>query len=277
MPSATPLISYSQLFDDLLVSFPNTSNDCTTNASTPCSDVINRHPVCERQDNSEARNNARNSRTPLRDIDCSRHTELSNPSHSPPISNNTDAHEDVSVVNAHPMVTRSKRGIFKPKALVSNLIPKTAIIVLSDAKWAFAMKEEYQALLTNNTWSLVPLPPNKSVIGSKWIFRIKENSDGSVNKYKARLPAKGYDQCQGLDFHETFSPVVKPATIRTVLTVALNFSWKFFQIDVDNAFLNGFLKEDVFIKQLSGFEHPNSNLVCRLNKAIYGLKQAPRA
>lgn len=139
------------------------------------------------------------------------------------------------------------------------------------------MRDEYHALLTNNTWTLMPLPPNRSVIGCKWVFRVKENADGTINKYKARLVEKGYDQCQGLDFHETFSPVVKPATIRTMLSIALTFNWKIFQIDVNNAFLNGILKEEVFMQQPPRFEHSNPTLVCRLNKAIYGLKHDPRA
>ncbi|MCI45793.1 retrovirus-related Pol polyprotein from transposon TNT 1-94, partial [Trifolium medium] len=87
------------------------------------------------------------------------------------------------------------------------------------------MQAEYSALMTNNTWSLVPMPAHRRAIGCKWVFRIKENPDGTINKYKARLVAKGFNQEQGFDFQETFSPVVKPVTIRVILTLALSFQW----------------------------------------------------
>ena len=138
------------------------------------------------------------------------------------------------------------------------------------------MQQEYDALQKNNTWDLVPLPPNRQVIGCKWVFRVKENADGSINRFKARLVAKGFHQVHGFDFNETFSPVIKPVTIRIILTLALSHEWKLFQLDVNNAFLNGSLEEIVFMTQPLGFEVTNKSLVCKLNKAIYGLKQAPR-
>ncbi|CAJ2668892.1 unnamed protein product [Trifolium pratense] len=138
------------------------------------------------------------------------------------------------------------------------------------------MQSEFDALQQNNTWSLVPLPANIKAIGCKWIFRIKENPDGSINKYKARLVAKGFHQLQGFDFTETFSPVVKPLTIRLILTLAISYKWSLQQLDVNNAFLNGVLEEEVYMEQPQGFENSNPSMVCKLNKALYGLKQAPR-
>lgn len=88
------------------------------------------------------------------------------------------------------------------------------------------MKAEHDALLTNNTWTLTTLPPNRRVIGCKWIFRIKQNPDGSILKYKVRLVAQGFHQVQGFDFQKTFSPVVKPVTVRIVLTLALSRQWQ---------------------------------------------------
>ena len=87
----------------------------------------------------------------------------------------------------------------------------------------------------------MPLPPNRKAIGCKWVFRVKENSDGTLNKFKARLVAKGFHQVQGFDFTKTFSPVIKPITIRLILTLALSYKWPIQQLDVNNAFLNGIL------------------------------------
>jgi len=131
-------------------------------------------------------------------------------------------------------------------------------------------------LLHSPTWDLVPLPPNRQAIGCKWIFRVKENVNGSINRFKARLVAKRFHQVHDFDFHEIFSPVIKPVTIRIILTLALSHGWKLFQLDVNNAFLNGSLEETVFMTQPLSFEVANKSLVCKLNKAIYGLKQAPR-
>ncbi|CAM8975505.1 unnamed protein product [Rhodiola kirilowii] len=140
------------------------------------------------------------------------------------------------------------------------------------------MQREIDALHANNTWDLVPPPTNANIVTGKWIFRHKFNSDGSFNRYKARWVVRGFSQLPGIDYKETFSPVVKPATIRTVLTLALSNDWPVHQLDVDNAFLNGTLTETVFSQQPSGFVDPNhSSYVCRLNRSLYGLKQAPRA
>lgn len=132
--------------------------------------------------------------------------------------------------------------------------------------------------MKNGTWSLVDLPPDRRAIGCKWVFRVKENADGTLNKLKARLVAKGFHQTPGFDFSETFNTVVKPATVRVILTLALSHGWPVAQLDVNNAFLNGELTEEVYMMQPQGFEAAGSgHKVCRLHKALYGLKQAPRA
>ncbi|KAL5755730.1 hypothetical protein ACOSQ2_020476 [Xanthoceras sorbifolium] len=138
------------------------------------------------------------------------------------------------------------------------------------------MDEEYGGLIKNHTWTLVPPPPNCNIVGHKWVFRIKYNVDGSISK--ARLVAKGFHQTPGVDFSDTFSPVIKPSTIRVIFTLSATFDWKIQHVDVNNAFLNGELEELVFMEQPSGFtssSHPSH--VCRLNKVLYGLKQTPRA
>ena len=120
------------------------------------------------------------------------------------------------------MITRAKNGIRKSKMFLTTSEPINVDQALQDERWRDAMTEEFQALMRNGTWSLVPLPNGRKVIGYKWVFRVKENVDGTINKFKVRLVAKGFHQFIGCDFSETFSPVVKPTTIRTVLSIALS-------------------------------------------------------
>ena len=122
------------------------------------------------------------------------------------------------------------------------------------------------------------MPVGRQAVSCKWVYKTKENPYGTVQKYKARLVAKGFHQQAGFDFTETFSPIVKPSTIRVVFTIALSRNWAIKQLDVNNVFLKGDLQEEVFMQQPQGFiDEQNPNLVCRLHKVLYGLKQAPRA
>jgi histone deacetylase 1/2 len=124
----------------------------------------------------------------------------------------------------------------------------------------------------------VPPSQGTNIIDCKWVLKIKKKSNGSVERYKARLVAKGFKQRYGIDYEDTFSPVVKIATVRLVLSVAVSRGWNLRQLDVQNAFLYGVLEEEVYMRQPPGFEKMFApNYVCRLDKAIYGLKQAPRA
>lgn len=141
--------------------------------------------------------------------------------------------------------------------------------------WVEAIENELESLEKNKTWNLVPLPKGKRVVDSKWVFKVKRNSEGEIERYKARLVARGFSQRQGFDYSETYSPVVKMTTLRILLSLANQEDWDIHQMDVKCAFLNGVLDEEVFMRQPSGFERGGS-LVCRLNKAIYGLKQASR-
>ncbi|KAJ0508396.1 putative RNA-directed DNA polymerase [Helianthus annuus] len=140
------------------------------------------------------------------------------------------------------------------------------------------MQTEYSALQDNETWELVPRPHDHPVIRCMWLFRHKFKSDGTLERYKARLVVNGNSQTVGVDCDETFSPVVKPATIRTVLSLAVSRAWSIHQLDVKNAFLHGELNETVFMHQPPGFYDKRfPDHVCRLKKSLYGLKQAPRA
>jgi hypothetical protein len=121
-------------------------------------------------------------------------------------------------------------------------------------------------------------PEGKSVVTSRWIFKIKHAADGSIEKYKARFMARGFSQKEGVDYEETFAPVARYASIRAVISIASEMGWRIHQMDVKTAFLNGVIEEEVYIEQPQGFEvHGRESHVCRLKKALYGLKQAPHA
>jgi len=147
---------------------------------------------------------------------------------------------------------------------------------MMDKRWIKAMGLEIDAQEENHTWTIEDLPPGKRAIGSQWVYKVKHNSDGSVERYKARLVALGNKQKEGEDYGETFAPVAKMATVRLFLDVAVKRNWEIHQMDVHNAFLHGDLREEVYMKLPPGFEASHPNKVCRLRKALYGLKQAPR-
>ena len=142
--------------------------------------------------------------------------------------------------------------------------------------WIQAMHKEIEALEANETWVLTPLPEGKRAIGSKWVYKTKLNPDGSIERYKARLVAIGYQQIEGQDFTQTFAPVAKLATVRVLVAVAVARNWPLCQLDVNNAFLHGFLDEEVYMVPPAGYNKAGHNEVCKLKKSIYGLKQASR-
>ena len=140
------------------------------------------------------------------------------------------------------------------------------------------MGDEHQALLRNHTMDLVPCSDASHIVQSKWVFCTKFRGDGSLERYKARLVAKGFQQTPGLEFFGTFSPVIKASTISIIFTFAVSRWWEIQQIDINIAFLNGELQEDVYMTQPQGFvDARRPHRVCKLRKALYGLKQAPPA
>jgi hypothetical protein len=190
--------------------------------------------------------------------------------------------------NPHRMITRGKTGFrVVPDRLVftaatssptTSPIPSPTHAALADPHWCAAMEEEYGALISNGTWELVPRPQGSNVVTGKWVFTHKLRADGTLDRYKACWVLRGFTQHPGGDYDETFSPVVKPATVRTVLTTAVSRDWPIQQLDVKNAFLLGTLSETVFCCQPTGFTDPaHPDLVCRLRNSLYGLKQTPRA
>ncbi|KAJ3701350.1 hypothetical protein LUZ61_005055 [Rhynchospora tenuis] len=212
--------------------------------------------------------------------------------HIPIIPPSAPTSKTIPTTSKHSMTTRSRTNNLKPKQFphhkvlqttkypltISTSEPTCYTQAVKTQEWRQAMANELDALAKNNTWQLVDPPLHANIIGCKWLFKIKKRADGTVERYKARLVAKGYNQEEGLDYFETFSPVVKPTTIRIVLTIALSQGWHIHQLDVNNAFLHGDLDETILMQQPPGFVdslHPNK--VCLLRKALYGLKQAPRA
>ena len=211
------------------------------------------------------------------------------PSPPPPLSTDHDLNPPPPSAPApsHPMTTCSKVGTVKPKlpfnfSVTSSKpispLPTSHLKALTDPNWNAAMSDEFRALKDNKTWVLVPRPPNTNIIRCMWLFRHKYNANGTLQRYKARLVVNGKSQQVGVDCDETFSPVVKPTTIRTVLSLAVSRGWPLHQLDVKNAFLHGDLHETVYMFQPPGFtDHHYPNHVCLLKKSLYGLKQAPRA
>uniref|UniRef100_A0A2N9J0S3 Reverse transcriptase Ty1/copia-type domain-containing protein n=1 Tax=Fagus sylvatica TaxID=28930 RepID=A0A2N9J0S3_FAGSY len=123
--------------------------------------------------------------------------------------------------------------------------------------WRRAMNLEFDVLLKNHTWQLVPSSPSQNLIGCKWVFRVKHHANGSIERFKARLVAKGFHQQPGINYGETYSPVIKPTTVRAILSITISASWSIRQIDIQNAFLHGHLSEDVFMAQPPGYQHPS--------------------
>ena len=165
-------------------------------------------------------------------------------------------------LSSHPMVTRARAGIVKPKPKYANVVTNDAVepngFVQANKKsrWRQAMGDEFNALQRAGTWVLVPPHPSYNVLPNKWVYRIKRKADGSIERYKARLVANGFHQQPGLDFGETFSPVVNHNTIRLILAISVTNSWPIRQLDVQNALLHGYLQEHVYMRQPIGFVHP---------------------
>ncbi|RVW84320.1 Copia protein [Vitis vinifera] len=163
-------------------------------------------------------------------------------------------------------------------SLDDTQVPNTIQEALKISEWKKAVQDEIDALEKNGTWTITDLPVGKRPVGCKWIFTIKYKADGSVEKFKARLVARGFTQSYGIDYQETFAPVAKLNTIRILLSLAVNQDWCLQQLDIKNAFLNGDLEEEVYMEIPPGFEESMAkNQVCKLQKSLYGLKQSPRA
>ena len=156
--------------------------------------------------------------------------------------------------------------------------PKSLVEAQGDDRWMEAMQSEYGSIMKNNTWDLLDRPPKCKVIGTKWVYKTKYNSHDTLDKYKARLMAKGYAQVQGFDYQDTFAPTARLTTICSVLALVALEGWLVYQMDVKSTFLNIDLKEEVYAEQPPGFVLPSSERkVCQLKKVLYELKPPPKA
>ena len=161
-------------------------------------------------------------------------------------------------------------------ALATLYEPHTYREAHTDPLWQQVMNEELDALHKNNTWDMVDLQPGQSIVGCRWVYKIKTKADGFVERYKACLVAKGFTQEYGIDYVETFAPVARLTSVKCLIVMAAVRRWRLYQMDVKNAFLNGELHEEVYMQPPPGYPQSGSQ-VCRLRRTLYGLKQAPRA
>ncbi|UYV78997.1 hypothetical protein LAZ67_17000580, partial [Cordylochernes scorpioides] len=180
---------------------------------------------------------------------------------------------------------RDRSNISKPQRYIDaeiniaeGLEPKTYKEAMDSPNaqfWKEAMNEEMNSLTENDVYECTTLPPGQKPIDCKWVLKTKLNSKGEITRYKARLVAKGFAQKKGIDYEETFSPVARHDTIRTLLAIAANEDLKLVQFDIKTAFLYGDLQDQIYIKQPEGFNN-GTDLVWKLKKSLYGLKQSPR-
>ena len=161
-------------------------------------------------------------------------------------------------------------------AFISNIGRKNYKEATKDEYWIIAMQEELNQFERNDVWDLVPRPNDQSVIRTRWVYKNKNDENGDIIRNKARLVAQGYNQEEGIDYDETFTPVARLEAIRILLAFSCHHDFKLYQMDVKSAFLNGFIKENVYVEQPPLFKnekYPDH----KLKKVLYGLKQAPRA
>ena len=148
-------------------------------------------------------------------------------------------------------------------ALISKCLatePSSFEEAVQEPTWVDAMVEEYDSIFKNSAWEIVPRPVGKSIVGSRWIYKVKQAADESVENYKARFFARGFSQIEGIDYEETFSPVTQYSSIRMILALSVQMRWHIHQMDVKIVFLNGVIEEEVYIEQPEGFKIFSSEL-----------------
>jgi hypothetical protein len=201
--------------------------------------------------------------------DSTHPSSSSTPSSSPSSSSTSPSSSPIRLRNLDDIYARCNFCVVEPENFEE---------AMKEESWRKAMEDEIKVIEKNRTWKLVDRPQDKEIIGVKWSYKVKYNVDGSVQRNKARLVAKGYSLQPGVDFHETFAPVARLDTVRALISLAAQKGWLLYQLDVKSAFLNGELKEEVYVEQPQGFViQGEEEKVYKLRKALYGLKQAPKA
>ena len=163
------------------------------------------------------------------------------------------------------------------ESLNTTIIPNTVSEALTKREWKDAMREEMNALEMNKTWEIIERSKGKTIVDCKWIFTLKYKADGSLERHKPRLVAKGYTQAYGVDYQETFAPIAKMNTVRILLSLAAHYNWQLLQSEVKNTFLHGDLDEEIYMNIPPGFERNTDDKVWKLKRGLYGLKQSHRA
>ncbi|GKF23840.1 retrovirus-related pol polyprotein from transposon TNT 1-94, partial [Tanacetum coccineum] len=158
----------------------------------------------------------------------------------------------------------------------ANPEPTSYAQAVKEEGWVRAMEAELAALERNQTWTVTTLPTGHKPITSKWVFKTKYKPDGLVERLKARLVVRGFNQKEGLDYKHTFSPVAKLATVRVLIAIATAKQWPLHQLDINNAFLHGYIDEEIYMLPPEGYTKASPGQVCKLNRSLYGLKQASR-
>ncbi|WKA12263.1 hypothetical protein VitviT2T_029673 [Vitis vinifera] len=197
------------------------------------------------------------------------------PTYEPELSTKVKYLMSNYVSNHH--LSESNKSFLNQLSIVA--IPNSVQEALADPRWKTVMNEEMKSLQNNETWELVKCSPGKKPIGCRWIYTMKNKADGSIERFQARLVAKGYTQTYGIDYTETFAPVAKINTVRVLLSLAANLDWPLQQFYVKNVFLHGELSEEVYMDLPPGcmVSEKQCQKVCKLKKSLYGLKQSPRA
>jgi hypothetical protein len=196
--------------------------------------------------------------------------------------NNNIEERPTCAIRPYPLRTRKPKVWISMKAAETseNFEPQTyqeAIQSKNPHSWKPEILDEYKSFIENDTWEVVPLPPDRKVIRCKWVFTKKAGHNNTPTRFKARLVAKGYTQKQGIDYNETFAPVVKHDSLRILLSIVASLNLEMIQLDVKTAFLYGVVNEELYLEQPEGFVLAGrEKKVCRLKKCLYGLKQAPR-
>jgi hypothetical protein len=255
---------------------PHIENNASDNSSPNITQLI--HSSTSTSDNHQIplRKTTRITKPPpyLKDYHCNLvHNTVPIPSQLATTSSSSSKYPLSSYLSYHNLSSTHKNFVFNLSTITEPTCYEEA---MKNEHWKSTINAELSALSENNTWILVNLPSDKKAIGCKWVFKLKLHVDGSVERYKAKLVEKGFTQTEGIDYLDTFSPVVKMTTVRVLMSIAASQNWPLFQLYVNTSFLHGDLSEEVYMKPPPGLHVPHPSLVCKLQRSLYGLKQASR-